>query len=108
MEPKPIENIKNLPEPKSIKEISVFVRFAHFYQQFIHNLSAIAKLLTLILKIILGCLIFQSIKRSTVIFPDLNTNSFLNFKAKKSLANFKKYYCKNSVLQYSDVFKPIR
>ena len=45
-----IDAIKVWPEPKSVQDIQVFIRFANFYRRFIKSFSKIAALLTSILK----------------------------------------------------------
>ena len=50
MEAKRIEVVKDWPEPKSVRNIKVFLGFANFYQQFIQSFSRIVAPLTLILK----------------------------------------------------------
>ena len=45
-----IKTIKNWPEPKSVRDIQVFIGFANFYQRFIRGFSKIATPLTSILK----------------------------------------------------------
>ena len=46
-----IKAVKQWPEPKLVRDIQVFLRFANFYWQFIQGYSCIAAPLTLILKI---------------------------------------------------------
>ena len=50
MEEERIEAVKNWPEPKSVRDIQVFIRFANFYQRFIRGFSRIAAPLTSMLK----------------------------------------------------------
>ena len=50
MEAKKIEVVKEWLEPKSVRNIQVFLGFANFYQQFIQGFNKIAALLTSILK----------------------------------------------------------
>ena len=50
MEEERINAIKNWPEPKSIRDIQVFLGFANFYHCFIQGFSRIAALLTSMLK----------------------------------------------------------
>ena len=50
MEAKTIEVVRKRPEPKSIRDIQIFLDFANFYWQFIQGFSRIATLLTSILK----------------------------------------------------------
>ena len=50
MEGKQIEVVKNWPEPKSMRDIQVFLDFANFYPRFIQSFSKIAGSLTLMLK----------------------------------------------------------
>ena len=50
MEAKRIEVVKDWPEPKSVRDIQVFLGFANFYQQFIQGFSRIAAPLTSMLK----------------------------------------------------------
>ena len=45
-----IEVVKNWPEPKSVRDIQVFIGFANFYQRFIQSFSRIAAPLTSMLK----------------------------------------------------------
>ena len=51
IETKRIEVVKKWPEPKSVRDIQVFLGFANFYRQFIQGFSKIAAPLTLMLKI---------------------------------------------------------
>ena len=46
-----IEAVRNWPEPKSVKDIQVFLGFPNFYWRFIQGFSKIAKLLTSMLRI---------------------------------------------------------
>ena len=46
MEDERIEAVRNWPEPKSIRDIQVFLGFDNFYQYFIQDFSKIAGLLT--------------------------------------------------------------
>ena len=50
MEDERIEEVKNWPEPKLMRDIQVFIGFANFYRQFIRGFSRIAALLTSMLK----------------------------------------------------------
>ena len=50
MEDKRIKAVKNWPEPKSVRDIQVFIDFANFYQQFIQGFSKIVAPLTSMLK----------------------------------------------------------
>ena len=50
MEEKKINAVKNWPEPKSIRDIQVFLGFANFYHYFILGFSRIAAPLTSMLK----------------------------------------------------------
>ena len=54
MEEEKIEAVKAWPEPKSIRDIQVFLRFANFYHRFIQGFSRIATPLTLMLKTTAG------------------------------------------------------
>ncbi len=51
MEEKKIEAVKAWPEPQTVRDIQVFLRFANFYKRFIQNFSKIAAPLTLMLQI---------------------------------------------------------
>ena len=51
MEDKKIEAVKQWPEPQSVQDIQVFLRFANFYWRFIQGFIWIATPLTSILKI---------------------------------------------------------
>ena len=50
MEAEKIEVVKDWPEPKSVRDIQVFLGFANFYWRFIQGFSKIAAPLTSILK----------------------------------------------------------
>ena len=50
MEDEQIEAVKNWPEPKSIRDIQVFLGFANFYRRFIQSFSKIAGPLTSMLR----------------------------------------------------------
>ena len=50
MEVEKIEVVKDWPEPKSVRNIQVFLGFANFYGQFIKGFSKIAALLILMLE----------------------------------------------------------
>ena len=50
MEEERIDAVKAWPEPKSVRDIQVFIGFANFYQRFIQGFSKIATPLTLMLK----------------------------------------------------------
>lgn len=50
MEEERIEAVKNWPEPKSVRDIQVFLGFANFYRQFIQGCSKIAGPLTSMLR----------------------------------------------------------
>ena len=50
MEDERIEAVKNWPEPKSVRDIQVFIGFANFYRRFIRGFSRIAAPLTSMLK----------------------------------------------------------
>ena len=50
MEAKRIEVVRKWPEPKSVRDIQVFLGFANFYRQFIKGFSKIAAPLTSMLK----------------------------------------------------------
>ena len=45
MDPKKVKVIINWQEPKNVKDIKAFIRFANFYQWFINNFSALVLLL---------------------------------------------------------------
>ena len=50
MEAERIEVVRKWPEPKSVRDIQVFLGFANFYWQFIQGFSKIAAPLTSMLK----------------------------------------------------------
>ena len=50
MEAERIEVVRKWPEPKSVRDIQVFLGFANFYRQFIQGFSKIAAPLTSMLK----------------------------------------------------------
>ncbi len=51
MEDERIEAVKNWPDPKSVRDIQAFLRFANFYRRFIRGFSKIAGPLTSMLGI---------------------------------------------------------
>ena len=51
MEDERIEALRNWPEPKSVRDIQVFLGFANFYRCFIQGFSKIARPLTSMLRI---------------------------------------------------------
>lgn len=51
---------------------------------------------------------FKLAKKNIVTLLQPNTTSFLTFEAKKSFQKLKKAFCKEHILQYFDVSKPIR
>ena len=108
MEPERIENIKNWPEPQSIREIQAFIGFANFYRRFIRNFSAIAGPLTSMLKTGPRPKTFKSTKRNIVNITQNNPASFLTKEAKESFQKLKKAFCEEPVLQHFDVSKLIR
>ena len=61
-----IEVVKDWPEPKSVRDIQVFIGFANFYQQFIQGFSRIAAPLTSMLKAIS----VAPIKRPSFLTPE--------------------------------------
>ena len=50
MEEEKIDTVKAWPEPKSVRDIQVFIGFANFYRRFIQGFSKIAAPLTSMLK----------------------------------------------------------
>ena len=50
MEDERIKEVRNWPEPKSVRDIQVFIGFANFYRRFIRGFSKIAAPLTSMLK----------------------------------------------------------
>lgn len=107
MEPERMNNIKNWPEPKSIREIQVFIVFANFYKQFIENFSIIVRPLSLILKIEPGSRASKLIQNNTQTLFQPDSTLFLTPKAKKSFQRLKNTFWKEPVLQHFDVSKPI-
>lgn len=75
IEEKKLEVVKVQPEPKSIRDIKVFLKFAKFYQRIIPSFSKIVILLTLILKTTL-------ITNARILFKATNNSIFLTSKAK--------------------------
>lgn len=50
MEERKVSAMSEWPQPASVKEIQRFLGFANFYSRFIHSFSAVAALLTSLLK----------------------------------------------------------
>lgn len=119
MEEKQIKTVKNWLEPKSIRDIQIFIRFANFYHQFIHKFSRIVAPRTSILKI-LGSEILSVLQTSKneVLSrknnyiesgKDNNNNktvrknggtSYLTPKAKIAFAKWKKAFIKALILYH--------
>ena len=91
MEEERINAVKAWPEPKSIRDIQVFIEFANFYRRFIQGFSKIAAPLTSILKTSLqptGPLPATSVDDSKIV-----ANSDRN-KRKLAKSDFTKPVCK--------------
>lgn len=82
--PKRIESIQNWLKPQFIRKIQVFISFANFYKWFIWNLYAIAGLFISMLKTGPGFKSSKLAKKYTITSSQLNSNSFLTSKVKKS------------------------
>lgn len=108
MEPERIESIKNWPEPQSIREIQVFIGFANFYRRFIRNFSAIAGLLTSMLKTGPGSKALKPAKKRIITTPQPGSASFLTPNAKESFRKLKQAFCEEPIWQHFDVSKPIQ
>ena len=50
MDDEKVKAIKEWPEPKNLKEVQAFLRFANFYQRFIQGYSQICTPLTKMIK----------------------------------------------------------
>ena len=80
MEDGKIKVVKNWPEPKSVRDIQVFIGFANFYRQFIQDFSRIAAPLTLMLKM----------TRSSDSLPRINDNEVVGDGEDRNLSKSKK------------------
>ena len=99
---------QNCLKPKFIRDLQVFIGFANFYRRFILNLSAIAGLLTLILKTNL-CFKFSKLaKKSTIKPTKQNSTLFLTKEAKESFPKLKNTFCEGIILQHVSLSQLIR
>ena len=97
MEEERIEAVKAWPEPKSIRDIQVFLGFANYYRHFIQEFSRIAAPLTLMLKTTAG-----TPPRAADNF------SFLISKAKLAFLWLRQAFIEAPILHYFDPERYIR
>ena len=123
MEEKRINAVKAWPEPKSRRDIQVFIGFANFYRRFIQGFRKIAALLTLILKTSpqpAGVLLTTAIDNSEVIGSSSGNErksaksnftklvhgvekpSFLTFNARRAFTQLRQAFTEAPILQYFD------
>ena len=95
--------VKTWPEPKSIRNIQVFLRFANFYQRFIQGFSKIVTPLTSILKITTSS---SSDVEKTPKAPG-NPN-FLTPEAKLAFSQLRQAFTEAPILHYFDPERYIR
>ena len=86
-----IEAVKVWPEPKSIRDIQVFLGFANFYQRFIQGFSRIAALLISMLKTTAG----TSLRAA-------NNSSFLTSEAKLDFLQLRQAFTEAPILHHYD------
>ena len=103
MEEERIQAVKTWPEPKSIRDIQVFLGFANFYRCFIQKFSKIAAPLTSMLK-------------TTASSPDdaektskaLGNSNFLTTKAKLAFSRLRQAFIKAPILHHFNPERYIR
>lgn len=91
MKEKKIEIIKTSTEPKSVKNIQVFLSFANFYQHFIQSINRITVSFTSILRRISSeAATLKALKASSEIFSRSIKIGRLKIENSKNLTKFKK------------------
>ena len=129
MEEERIDAVKAWPEPKSIRDIQVFIGFANFYQRFIQGFSKIAALLTSMLKTSpqpAGALLVTAVDNSKVVRSSSGNEgksaksdftkpvrgveepSFLTPDAKWVFTQLRQAFTKAPILQHFDPKRHIR
>ena len=129
MEDERIEAMKNWPEPKSIRDIQVFLSFANFYQCFIQGFSKIAGPLTSMLgttRLVenLSSLVAENIevgsisggdrkdetvRRSPLTTKNLKgTTGYLTLGVKQGLIQLRQAFTKAPILRHFDIKYHIR
>ena len=94
MEEERIEAVKNWPEPKSARDIQMFIGFANFYHRFIQGFSKIAALLDSMLK-----------TKATINVANKSSKSepgFLTTNAKEAFLQLQQAFTKAPVLRHFD------
>ena len=97
MEEERIEAVKAWPEPKSIRDIQVFLGFANFYRRFIQGFSKIAAPLTSMLKTTAG-----TPPRAA------DNSSFLTTEAKLAFLRLRQAFTEAPILHHFDPERYIR
>ena len=104
MEEERTEAVKNWPEPKSVRDVQVFMGFANFYRRFIRGFSKIAAPLTSMLK--------TNLVANTGPFPKARRGEegscFLTPAAKLAFAQLKQAFTEAPILRHFDPKRHIR
>ena len=98
MEEERIEAVKNWPEPKSVRDIQVFIGFANFYRRFIQGFSKIAAPLTSMLKTSAN----QPKSRNQSNSGATKEPQFLTSKAREAFDHLKQAFTKAPILHHFD------
>ena len=99
MEEERIEAVKNWPEPKSVRDIQVFIGFANFYRRFIQGFSKIAAPLTSMLKTSAN----QPKSRNQSNSGATKEPQFLTSKAREAFDHLKQAFTKAPILHHFDL-----
>ena len=123
MEDERIEAVRNWPEPKSVRDIQVFLGFANFYQRFIQGFSKIAGPLNSMLKTTRSAVNLSSsvaedvevgsidggdckdetVERSPLIFKNSNgATGYLTPNAKRAFTQLRQAFTKAPILRHFD------
>ena len=129
MEEEKIIAVKAWHEPKLVRDIQVFIKFANFYRRFIQGFSKIAALLTSMLKISLqlaGALPATGVDNSKVVGSSGGNDgksaksdftkpicraeepSFLTFDARQTFTQLRQAFTKAPILRHFDPERHIR
>ena len=102
MEEDRIEAIRSWPEPRSIRDIQVFIGFANFYRRFIEGFSRKTAALTSMIK-------QPSTKRAAKTLDHTGLdNDFLTSEARESFRHIKQCFLEAPILSHFDYHRPSR
>ena len=114
MEEERIEAVKSWPEPKSVRDIQVFIGFANFYRRFIQGFSKIAAPLTSMLKTSLT--VSTPSQKSTMGYDETSNKKssksknlvFLTVNARQAFTRLRQAFTEAPILSHFDPERHIR